>query len=638
MTNLRRFFFVGIIFGIILAAINPLSIHAQDDQKPKTTEEALAQAVVPPRDLSDLAVRLRGVQDIPTPPDTAPQRNLGDVEEFSVQNDMTGVVKVNARLIYINDYLYIWLEEGLMTDEVRVKEAADIFSDSVYGPVREVFGSEWSPGIDGDPRLHILMTDDLGPGIAGYYYSNSQYPRQAIETSNEREMFFVDYGMINYGVPYFISLLSHEFQHMIHWANDSNEESWLNEGLSELSVYVAGYGISDFSPYYLASPGSQLNNWPQNDRGRIYGGGFLFSLYFLERYGIDAVKMLVADDANGMDSVQNTLTAINALDPLTDKAVTGQDFYADWSIANYMNDTSVGDGRYGYQDEAAARLPHASITANYNVPQISLVDQSIEQWSTHYYRLEGGSTEQTLTLTFDGNDTVPLFPISAYSGDYAFWSNRVNQGDARLTRAFDLSNVDAATLNFYTWYAIEDEWDFAYLLVSTDAGATWQIVPTDKTTDRNRHGTSYGMGYTGFSGDWVPQTVDLTPYVGQEILIRFEYVTDDATLEAGFLVDDVSIPEIGYFEDFEGEAEGWNAEGWVKVNNTLKQSFVIHTIMTQADGSHTVTRLLSADEPSHGTWEFIIGGNTTDITIVISPMAAVTTEQAVFSLKTELSE
>ncbi|GIT58344.1 MAG: hypothetical protein Ct9H300mP19_02920 [Dehalococcoidia bacterium] len=39
---------------------------------------------------------------------------------------------------------------------------------------------------------------------------------------------------------------------------------------------------------------------------------------------------------------------------------------------------------------------------------------------------------------------------------------------------------------------------------------------------------SYGPGLTGNSMGWVQDSVDISSYAGQEILIRFEYITDDA--------------------------------------------------------------------------------------------------------------
>jgi hypothetical protein len=605
----------------------------QDGGTTQTTEEALASAVVPARNLNDLAERLLGIEDIPEAPDTPRQQyEIGDLESFWVQNDATGVLEVKAELAYLNDRVYVWVEQGQDFDVSSAQTAVDIFAESIYRQMHDVFGSEASPGIDGDPRLHILHTAQLGPGIAGYFYSNSQYSELAVPTSNEREMFFVSPAMIDYGREYYLGLLTHEFQHMIHWAIDANEESWLNEGLSELAVYLAGYGIGNFSMDYLAEPDTQLTYWPETRRGRIYGGGYLFTTYLYERYGEEAIKMLVANPSNGMASVDETLAAIGATDPATGEPMMVEDFYADWSVANYLKNPGVAEGRYGYEEPGIQALPAARVSSTIDSLPVVLEGATVNQWGTNYYVVSGGDTAQTYQLTFEGQDSVRLLPAEGHSGTHAFWSNRVNQSNPRLTRSFDLSEVDSATLTYWTWYDIETEWDYAYLVVSTDNGDTWEILPTAQTTLANQHGTSYGHGYTGSSGDWMQEIVDLSPFAGQEILVRFEYVTDDATLGNGFLLDDIAIPEIGYAEDFEDSDGGWLPEGWVRVENRLRQPYVLQVISQYADGSVEVERLLSADEPPQGTWEVELGGEVREIVITLSGMAPLTTEAATFDL------
>jgi hypothetical protein len=55
--------------------------------------------------------------------------------------------------------------------------------------------------------------------------------------------------------------------------------------------------------------------------------------------------------------------------------------------------------------------------------------------------------------------------------------------------------------------------------------------------------------------------------------VRFEYVTDGAVFGEGMLIDDVSIPALGFSSDFEMDDGGWEAQGFVRVRNELPQSF-----------------------------------------------------------------
>jgi len=34
--------------------------------------------------------------------------------------------------------------------------------------------------------------------------------------------------------------MAHEFEHMIHWNGDPNEEAWVDEGLAELAMWFYG--------------------------------------------------------------------------------------------------------------------------------------------------------------------------------------------------------------------------------------------------------------------------------------------------------------------------------------------------------------------------------------------------------------
>ena len=62
-------------------------------------------------------------------------------------------------------------------------------------------------------------------------------------------------------------------------------------------------------------------------------------------------------------------------------------------------------------------------------------------------------------------------------------------------------------------------------------------------------GNSFGPGYSGASDGWVEDQVDLTPYAGEEVLVRFHYVTDDAINGTGLCLDTISLPEVGFFDD-----------------------------------------------------------------------------------------
>ena len=609
-------------------------VSASEDAPGRETLALLQSTIVPARDRIDLAKRLLGVTEIADPPTVAPpERPIGDVVTFWADNlDADYEFQVDAELVYKTDHVYMFVEVGEPVDLDAVKRSADAFENRIRPKVHEVFGTEAFPGIDGDPHLYILHARNLGTWVAAYYGSSSQYPSEAVPKSNAREMFFVNLDTMDWaiGTAYYEGVLAHEFQHMVHWNVDKNEETWLNEGLSELSALITGYGASNFAAPFLNSLDVQLNTWPEeDDRGLHYGAAFLFAAYFYERYGEAATTTLVSDPENGLQSVDNALAAIGATDPSTGEPVTVVDLFGDWVVTNLLHDATVADGRYTYTFSELDALPPARI-ARQVAPNGQVEMLGAAQWGAQYLRVVGGAEPQRLRFSFAGSDTVSIVPATAHSGTHMWWSNRADESDSRLTRAFDLTGVDRATLTYWTWYHIEQGWDYAYVMVSTDGGATWTPLETARTTTDNPHSNAYGPGYTGESGGWIEETVDLTPYAGQNIQVRFEYITDDAVTQPGMLIDDIRIPEIGFSDDAESDAAGWFSEGWVRMDNILPQRFLVQFVQPSQTGAPVVRWLGPGDAPQ-GEWDFTVGGEYGDATIIVSGLAPVTTEPAVYS-------
>ena len=604
---------------------------------PRDTEAQLHSVYLPPRDPVALAQRLRGVDFVPTPPARPPRTwQVGDVAEFWVDNlDRDEKFQVEATLRYATEHVYVWVQSGYTVDEAALRRSADMFETHTYPLLREAFGPEWSPGIDGDPRLHILHAGNMGYSVAAYFASDSEYPPAVVPTSNAREMFFVNLDTMgdDIGTAYYDGVLAHEFQHMIHWHADLNEDTWLNEGLSELASLLAGFDRVGFAPDFLRQPTTQLNAWPEDaDHLAHYGASHLFITYFYERFGPEATRALVAAPANGLDSIEDTLRGLEIIDPLTGKPYTAEDIFADWTVANLLNDPTVGDGRYGYS-LLDPGLPTAAITETISVYPYSQVGTALPQYGTHYLQLTRMGPAQ-VRFEFQGTEEVRLVPTDPHSGRYMWYSNRGDSSDATLTRAFDLSGLSKATLTYHMWYDIEHLWDYGYLMVSTDEGQGWHILETGHTTTENPHGTAYGPGYTGSSGSnqlgpvgWVEEAVDLSAFVGGRVLVRFELITDEATNEPGMVIDDVSIPELGYYEDFEDGPGGWASEGWLYIDNVLTQRWVVQRVTRNAEGVG-VERLLGPEDGPYGAWEFTVGGPAGEVFLVISPLAPVTTVPA----------
>lgn len=582
------------------------------------TLEKLQTTIVPPNDPRQLACRLDGKCDVPeVMAASAAPRVAGELDNFWVHNLDTNVnTQVQASLRYITPHVYFWVQDGVPYKESEMKALVDEFENKIYPTNREFFGSEWSPGIDGDEHIYILYARGLGASIAGYFSSSDSVHPLVQEYSNAHEMFLFNADSTALGDEFTYGVLAHEFQHMIHWKLDGNETSWLNEGSSELAAFINGYDPGGFDWLYINEPDLQLNDWPndQNATSPHYGAGFLFMTYFLDRFGEDATKLLVKDPTNGLDSVEAVLHEINATNPATGRPISADDFFMDWVVTNFMLDKSVGDGRYIYNNYPAAHRASATETI-YACPQ-SPITRDVHQYGVDYIAIE---CTGDYTLSFTGSTVVGLLPVDPYSGEYAFWSNKGDESDMTLTREFDFTDVsEPIKLSYQTWYDIETDWDYVYVEVSEN-GENWQILTTPSGTGTDPSGNSYGWGYTGVTNDWIEEQVDLSEYAGKKVFVRFEYITDAAVNGEGFLLDDVHVEAAGYRFDFEADDGGWQAEGFVQVQNVLPQTFGLALILT-SDSSVTMIPLnqdQTADVPlslKSGEKAFLVVSGTTRIT------------------------
>lgn len=546
------------------------------DPRAEESLAALIETIVPASDKLELATRLDGIPDPPrVAAVTAAPIPLGTVKTFWASNvDTDEQFQQDLEMVYAGDHVYFWVEKGLDVNMRDVRNLVDEFEAKAYPKNREFFGSEWSPGVDGDPYLHMAYLTGLGDSIAGYFSSNDSLTRAVNEYSNEHEMFFLNADGLGVGDDYAHSTLAHEFQHMIHANLDRNEESWMNEGFSELATFINGYDPGGGEYWFVDDMDLPLTYWPPDVDPAHYGQAFLVMAYFMDRFGSDATQALVAQQANGLDSMDKVLAQAGEVDPDSGGPLRAEDFLLDWAVATLLQDGRVGDGRYYYPSYPSA--PAATVNDLVNDCPSSLQSRTVNQFGVDFIEID---CRGDYRLNFDGQAEVPVIPTDAYSGDYAFWSNRGDESDMTLTRAFDFTGVTGPiTLDYKLWFEIEEDWDYAYLLASTDGGETWEMVRTPSGTDTDPQGNSYGWGYTGNSGggesgEWIQESVDLSTYAGQEVMLRFEYVTDQAVNGEGLLLDDLEIDAVGYQTDFELDDGGWEPAGFVRLYNRLPQTF-----------------------------------------------------------------
>lgn len=602
---------------------------------------ALDDAPRPARDQVALALALGSCRSTPTDcpavARTTPlEVQVGETSSFYVSNlaDNTQF-EIEAELRYAGPVVLMYVERGMDYEQGALEDAARTFEQEIYPRTREVFGSELQPGVDGDNRITILNARDPSGQVLGYFSSQDSLPRQVNRFSNEREMFFMNIDLMAFDDPTYLSVLAHEFQHMIHQNEQPNSATWFNEGASQLSEDLNGFASEGFTPLYLFDPDTQLNAWGNapGESAPHYGAAHLFLRYLYAQYAeADQIRPLVRADAG--DNLQAFVDLAASKRP--DIASFGQ-LVADWAVANLLDDPSVGDGRFTYRTghDLPQLLPGPADTSEAALGERTA---DVTQFGVDYYELP----DDAQTLSFQGATNVGL-AAEPPRGSYSWWSGRSDDSIATLTRAFDLRNLSAATLQFATWYEIENDYDYAFVAVSSDNGTTWETLEGSLTTDDDPQGVNYGNGITGVSGvpggkledgtrgRWVEEQMDLTPYVGQEVLLRFWQINDQGFNAPGLFLDDIRIPELNYSDDVEAGTGDWQAEGFVRVDGDLPQRWELRLIRRAADGSVQV-ETLPVDAAGNASAQLASGEQGVLLVLGATPH---TTERASYTLSIE---
>ncbi len=122
------------------------------------------------------------------------------------------------------------------------------------------------------------------------------------------------------------------------------------------------------------------------------------------------------------------------------------------------------------------------------------------------------------------------------------YSNNENK-TIRITNGVDLTNAISANLTFFAKWDIENNWDYVQIEVSIDGGDNW-IPQCGNFTNSGSTNSGQPTGeplYDNTQSSWVEETIDLSDYLDETILIQFQFSSDTAVQADGFYFDDVSI-------------------------------------------------------------------------------------------------
>lgn len=393
-------------------------------------------------------------------------------------------------------------------------------------------------------------------------------------------------------------VFAHEYQHLLEHHEDPDELDWLDEGLAEWARSLTGYadpdrpvteiGYDRHSQCFLGNvpdleggPENSLTLWGDARESNCdYGAVYSFMEYVHRRFGTRMMTALHRGDANGLAGLQEALG----------RRADAREVLHGWaaSLARKVN----------WETANAYGLPGA---APNGADYVRLRDSS-----GAYLRARDLST-----LTFDGASAIPGRPVEwtvdaapPGGGAPALYTGAGNNLDRTVVRSLAVPTTGAELAFEAQWNVEEDAtggWDFTFVQVSTDAGASYRsIACTSSRTTASPHARPVMHanlpGYTAYSGGWRSESCDLSAFAGRSILLAFRHLTDGsipgdpddptATIPPGFWLRNVTLG--GSLV-----ADGSSLAGWLSPSQarpTPVHGFTLQLVGYSSRGHRKVTR------------------------------------------------
>jgi hypothetical protein len=479
----------------------------------------------------------------------------------------------------------------VLVDNIRDASFFDLNNSQDVGYVVGVYSSALDQLFDRN-----MMTVD---GYDWLHRTGSRPPHEPVEGDNCRH---------SPAHPHLVEgVFAHEYEHLLEHHEDADELDWVDEGLAEWARSLTGYADPDRPaselgadrhthcflgnlPELAGGPENSLTLW--GDGGELncdYGAVYSFMEYVQHRFGTRLMTALHRGDANGLVGLQDALG----------QRADARDVLHEWAaeVARVVN----WDNPYAYQTPGAA--PNGA----------------------DYVRLrdaDGGylRTKDLRSLSFDGATEIPGRPIDwvvdgspPAGGAPALYTGAGNGVDRAIVRAVSVP-AGSPELAFQAQWNVEEDptggWDFTFVQVSTDGGATYESVAcTSSRTDASPFARpvmhANVPGYTAYSGGWRNERCDLSSYAGRSILLAFRHVTDGsvagdpdgpkATIPPGFWLRGVTLAGASV-------ADGASLAGWLSPSQarpTPVHGFTLQLVAYSSRGHGKASHLRVALDERH---------------------------------------
>gem|GEM_PF-5397346 len=288
--------------------------------------------------------------------------SVGDSQNFWVLDSSNSYVEKSATCKKVSDHCYIFLEDDKAIPDEQIELLVRRFEmeAGIRERLRDKFGSEFSPGIDVDDKIYILLCDmgtfgqshyatndntttsDKRFPIDGYYSYLDELPKTVFSSSNQKEIIYLNTDLfrffpdneVKFNPVY--NVLSREYFRMIHFneeyishnlgtigssiPDDGVEEIWVDYGLAFYATRVATGKIDQryieaatrrpFNSFIMFE--ESLANIACSDSDLALSGLFFMYLDQVKGQGVgdnQLIKDIVKEPDDGISAIDSRITS-----------------------------------------------------------------------------------------------------------------------------------------------------------------------------------------------------------------------------------------------------------------------------------------------------------------------------------------
>lgn len=284
--------------------------------------------------------------------------------------------------------------------------------------------------------------------------------------------------------------------------------------------------------------------------------------------GLSLTKTVDENTINAGEGVTYSLTATNFRAEGTENVVitdvVPEGMTIDETSIRGSDDFSIDGqtitfnvGSMGFEDEEIIRY---SVSTDPEIGSSRFYYDGAEDGDDDWFPISLNTDPEILELFWEQTDTTPFLGDLAY---YVVNTSTLQDQTLRSAEALPVTG-EVPVLRFFTKYETEAGWDGGIVEVSTDGGTNWQrvddkLIRGDYRGEVSPNGSAALLGTSSFWGnsedepdatpnDYREIIVDLAEFAGQDVFVRYRFISDAAVGARGWWIDEIEMLDAKNYE------------------------------------------------------------------------------------------